>query len=69
MSTELGSGLAGVANYFCDETLRDDSQKFLADQKIPGSQRELANARERVNACIDLRKLQQSNLGEFLKPR
>jgi hypothetical protein len=49
--------------------LRDDSQKFLADQKIPGSQRELANARERVNACIDLRNLQQSNLGEFLKAR
>jgi aminopeptidase N/puromycin-sensitive aminopeptidase len=69
LGAELGSGLASVANYFCDETLRDDSQKFLADQKIPGSQRDLANARERVNACIDLRRLQQSNLSRFLSTR
>jgi aminopeptidase N len=67
LGAELGGGFASVANVFCDEMLRDDSQKFLADQKIPGSQRELANARERVNGCIDLRNLQQSNLSEFLK--
>ncbi|HVQ63755.1 MAG TPA: ERAP1-like C-terminal domain-containing protein, partial [Terriglobia bacterium] len=69
LGAELGGGFASIANVFCDEMLRDDSQKFLADQKIPGSQRELGNARERVNGCIDLRNLQQSNLGEFLKAR
>jgi aminopeptidase N len=63
----LGGGMVNIANVFCDEKLRDDSQKFFADQKLPGSERDLANARERVNACIELRQLQQPNLAAFLK--
>jgi aminopeptidase N/puromycin-sensitive aminopeptidase len=65
----LGAGLVSPASFFCDAQLRDDSQKFFSDQNIPGSQGALANAKERVNACINLRSLQQSNLDRFLQSR
>ena len=63
----LGPGFAGVARFFCDEKLRDDSQQFFVAQNLPGSQRPLQNAKDRVNACIELRALLQSNLSAFLK--
>ena len=45
---------------------RDDSQKFFADQKLPGTERILQNAKEPVNACIELRTMQTRNLAEYL---
>ena len=54
--------LAQVAGVFCDPKLRDDSQKFFDEQKLPGSQRILQNAKDQVNACIQVRDLQQQNL-------
>lgn len=62
----LGAGLASVAGVFCDGKLRDDAQDFFASQNIPGSERILQNAKDRVNACIEFRSLQQSNLSEYL---
>ncbi|MGC1618377.1 MAG: M1 family metallopeptidase [Candidatus Acidiferrum sp.] len=63
----LGEGMAEVAGVFCDGKLRDDAQDFFANQNIPGSERILQNAKDRVNACIEFRSLQQSNLSEYLK--
>jgi aminopeptidase N len=63
----LGQGLAQLAGVFCDEKLRDDSQQFFATENLPGSERLLQNAKDTVNACIELRSLQQSNLGSYLK--
>ena len=63
----LGQGLVQVANVFCDEKLRDDSQQFFVAQNLPGSERLLENAKDTVNACIELRSLQQSNLGSYLR--
>jgi aminopeptidase N len=63
----LGSGFAQVAGVFCDEKLRDDAQQFFAAQNIPGAERPLQNARDTVNACIELRSLQQSKLTDYLK--
>jgi aminopeptidase N len=62
----LGSGLVAVAGIFCDPQLRDDSQQFFASQKIPGTERDLKNALDQVNACIQLRSLQQQNLSVYL---
>ena len=56
-----------VAGYFCDEKLRDDSQQFFKAQNIPGLDRPLKNAEDTVNACIDLRSLQQKNLSSYLR--
>jgi hypothetical protein len=63
----LGPSYAVVAGAFCDAKLRDDSQEFFAAQHLPGSERVLQNARDTVNACIELRGLQQSNLSAYLK--
>jgi aminopeptidase N len=60
-------GIAGAAGVFCDAGLRDDSQKFFADQKLPGSERILQNAKDQVNACIQVRDLQQKNLSTYLE--
>ena len=58
--------LAQVAGVFCDEKLRDDSQKFFAEQNLPGTQRILENGKDTVNACIQVRDLQQKNLSPYL---
>ena len=58
--------LAQLAGVFCDASLRDDSQKFFAEKNLPGSERILQNAKDQVNACIQVRDLQQSNLATFL---
>jgi hypothetical protein len=63
----LSAGFAAFAGSFCDEKLRDDSQDFFATQNLPGSQRPLQNAKDSVNACIELRSLQQVNLSAYLK--
>lgn len=57
---------ASVAGFFCDTKLRDDSQQFFAAQKLPGTERILRNAKDTVNACIELRGLQQKNLTAYL---
>jgi hypothetical protein len=63
----LGSSFAQFAGVFCDDRLRDDSQQFFAAQNLPDTGRVLENARDAVNACIELRSLQQSNLSAYLK--
>jgi aminopeptidase N len=63
----LGESIVGVAGVFCDEKLRDDSQDFFGSKNIPGTQRQLQNAKDEVNACIQLRSLQQANLSAYLK--
>ncbi len=62
-----GVSLIGIAARFCDARLRDDSQSFFASQNLPGTERPLRNALDRVNACIELKSLQQANLSAFLK--
>ncbi len=61
------AGFVGIAGVFCDAKMRDESQEFFAAQHIPGTERPLQNAKDRVNSCIALRSLQQNNLSEFLK--
>jgi len=58
--------LAYASGVFCDAKLRDDSQEFFAEQKLQGAQRLLENTKDRVNACIQLRDLQEKNLSAYL---
>jgi len=60
-------GFAQIAGVFCDAGLRDDSQKFFANQKLPGTERILENQKDVVNACIQVRDLQQQNLTTYLQ--
>jgi hypothetical protein len=61
--------LALASGVFCDAKLRDDSQHFFAEQHLPGAQRLLENGRDTVNACIELRDLQQKDLSAYLAKR
>jgi aminopeptidase N len=63
----MSSRFTSLAGSFCDEKLRDDSQDFFIAQDLPGSERSLQNAKDRVDACIELRSLQQANLAAYLK--
>ena len=63
----FGGGIARVSGVFCDRELRDDSQHFFADQHMPGAERLLQNGKDTVDACIELRALQEPNLSAFLK--
>jgi hypothetical protein len=56
-----------MAGLFCDAGLRDDSQKFFADQRLPGTERILRNQLDVVNSCIQVRDLQQKNLTAYLE--
>ncbi|HUJ82151.1 MAG TPA: M1 family metallopeptidase [Candidatus Acidoferrales bacterium] len=67
VDSSLGSGLVEVGGVFCDAKLRDDSQQFLSAQHLPGTERLLQNAKDQVNACIELKSLQQSNLTAYLQ--
>jgi len=58
---------AEITGLFCDAKLRDDSQKFFAEQKLPGTERILENQKDTVNACIQVRELQQKNLSAYLE--
>ncbi len=62
-----GANFVTIAGDFCDAKLRDDSQQFFAGQNIPGAERPLRNAKDRVNACIDLKETQRGNLAAFLR--
>jgi aminopeptidase N len=64
--TELGGGLVDFAGVFCDERLGDDAQDFFASKNIPGAERQLKNAKDDVSNCVQLRRLQQSNLSAYL---
>ncbi len=66
VDASLGAGLVEIAGVFCDAKLRDDSQQFFSAQHLPGTDRLLQNAADRVNACIELRSLQQANLTAYL---
>ena len=63
----FGGGIARVSGVFCDRELRDDSQHFFADQHMPGAERLLQNGKDTVDACIELRALQEPNLSAFLE--
>ena len=66
MDPSTAVGLAQVSGVFCDAKLRDDSQKFFAEQKLPGTDRILQNGKEQVDACIELRAKQTQNLAAYL---
>jgi hypothetical protein len=43
------------------------AHQWFGDLVIPGTKRVLENAKDAVNACIELRSLQQAKLAEYLK--
>ncbi len=65
-TTGSGAYVVDSAASFCSTEGRDGVQKFFAEHKVPNSSVSLRHAIERINGCIELRKLQEPNLQRWL---
>jgi len=66
LTPEMGNALVGSTGAFCTAESRDDVQSFFASHKVPATDRALRHAIEGINACIELRTLQEPNLKSWL---
>ena len=67
LTPEMGSILVGSTGTFCSEDARDQVQQFLSTHKVASAERSTKRAIERINGCIELRKLQEPNLRKWLE--
>ncbi|HEX9201734.1 MAG TPA: ERAP1-like C-terminal domain-containing protein, partial [Acidobacteriaceae bacterium] len=65
-TTALGGYVVGSTGSFCSAGARDDVQKFFAEHKVGASGISLKHAIEKIDGCIELRKLQEPNLQKWL---
>ncbi|HEY1897434.1 MAG TPA: M1 family metallopeptidase [Terracidiphilus sp.] len=65
-TTAIGADVVGSTSSFCSADGRDDVQRFFAEHKVANSSVSLKHAIERINGCIELRKLQEPNLESWL---
>jgi aminopeptidase N/puromycin-sensitive aminopeptidase len=61
-----GSRLVAATGAFCDAADREDVQKFFASHPVESSERALAKALHNIDACMELRAQQSSNLAMWL---
>ena len=64
---ELGSAVVGATSSFCSAEARDDVSQFFSTHKVPAADQTLKHSIERINGCIELRKLQEPNLRSWLE--
>jgi len=64
---ELGSALVGATSAFCSESDRDKVSQFFSTHRVPAADQTLKHSIERINGCIELRKLQEPNLHAWLE--
>jgi hypothetical protein len=65
-TTASGAYVVDSASSFCSAEARDDVRKFFAAHKVASSSVSLKHAIERIDGCIELRKLQEPNLRHWL---
>jgi aminopeptidase N len=58
--------VVGSAGGFCDAEMRESVRTFFGAHPIPGTERRLAQALERIEQCADIRTLQSPKLEEWL---
>ena len=66
LTTNMGSILVGSSGSFCSESARDNVESFFTEHKVAASSVSLKHAIERINGCIELRKLQGPLLQSWL---
>jgi aminopeptidase N/puromycin-sensitive aminopeptidase len=66
LTTEMGGELVGSTASFCSAESRDDVQSFFSTHKVAAADLALKHAMERINGCIEFRKLQEPNLRKWL---
>jgi aminopeptidase N/puromycin-sensitive aminopeptidase len=65
-TTEMGAALVSSTSGFCSSDSRSNVEKFFSTHKVASSDVALRHALERIDGCIELRKLQEPNLNQWL---
>lgn len=65
-TTDLGAYLVAASGSFCSAEARDDVKNFFAAHAVPASSSSLRHAMEHIDGCIELRRLQEPSLKEWL---
>jgi aminopeptidase N/puromycin-sensitive aminopeptidase len=66
LTTEMGEILISSTGSFCSTDARDDVKQFFTAHPVPSTDRSLKSAVERIDGCVELRKLQEPNLQQWL---
>jgi aminopeptidase N/puromycin-sensitive aminopeptidase len=66
LTPEMGSILVSSSGSFCSAEARDSVQSFFTTHKVPAAETSLKHALERIDGCIELRRLQEPNLKTWL---
>jgi aminopeptidase N len=67
LTPEMGNILVASTGAFCSEEARDQVQQFLSTHQVASADQAAKHAIERINGCIELRKLQEPNLKAWLE--
>jgi aminopeptidase N len=65
-TTEMGAYLVTGTGSFCSAEARDDVKNFFAAHPVPAADSALRHALEHIDGCIELRRLQEPNLKQWL---
>jgi aminopeptidase N len=66
ITTMMGGYLVGAAGSFCSAQRSVEVEHFFAGHKVPASERALAQAKNQISDCIELRAAQGPNLEKWL---
>ena len=67
LTPEMGNVLVSSTGSFCSADARNSVQSFFATHKVPAAETSLKHALERIDGCIELRRLQEPNLKKWLE--
>ncbi|MGH9590708.1 MAG: hypothetical protein ACRD25_09940, partial [Terracidiphilus sp.] len=62
-----GQILVGASGSFCSESARTEVEGFYSTHKVNATSLSLKHAIEEINGCIELRRLQETNLKTWLQ--
>jgi aminopeptidase N/puromycin-sensitive aminopeptidase len=65
-TTEMGAYLVGSTGSFCSADARASVETFFSTHKVAASDKALKHALESIDGCVELRKLQEPNLKQWL---
>jgi aminopeptidase N/puromycin-sensitive aminopeptidase len=66
LTTSSGGVVVRTTGEFCDDDAASNVSAFFKVHPVPASERTLRQAVERINSCVDLKKLQGGNLQSWL---
>jgi aminopeptidase N/puromycin-sensitive aminopeptidase len=66
LTPEMGGYLVRSTGNFCSADARANVEKFFAAHKVPSADQALKHALESIDGCIELRKLQEPKLKQWL---